>query len=300
MPNLRASPHGRRTFLSTFALCLTFALLAVGFAQGTDISLSMAGGEHAGEYQAHSDTVTCSYGLAAEDAFGNQYSILDAGADEFSSLQLIVDGDAAAQGAAEFLVTIGFGTLMGGTSYTVDTHEGRGSGTVHLDDRGSTATVTIEAQTADGVSIDAVVECHEVMRFDGGGGDDAGAESEGAATQHVALRIGDASYELPATLDDGYCEPGLVEEGDLYFSYYPEVQTGDIYSLEIMVYDATASEGSDVYVSINDQEYYIDTSQGDGTGSATVRETAEGYVIEVNAELDGLPVVATVSCAVDE
>jgi hypothetical protein len=39
----------------------------------------------------------------------------------------------------------------------------RGTGTATLDDRGNTATVTVEGTTADGIAISATIECHSIV-----------------------------------------------------------------------------------------------------------------------------------------
>ncbi|MEX2136020.1 MAG: hypothetical protein WEB29_03535 [Chloroflexota bacterium] len=40
-----------------------------------------------------------------------------------------------------------------------------GTGTATLDDRGDTATVTIEATTEDGIEISATMECHSIKDY---------------------------------------------------------------------------------------------------------------------------------------
>lgn len=135
----------------------------------TDISLLLSGGPDDGTYEAHSTDLTCSHGLIGEDSWGNQYS--DGDVDGFSSLQLIVDdATAAASGTSEFQVTVGMGVLFGDDyrEYNINTRpdapEQTGSGTVTIADTGTTARVTIQGETDDGVTIDALIQCNQVLR----------------------------------------------------------------------------------------------------------------------------------------
>ncbi len=129
------------------------------------IQLTVTGGANAGSYDI-GGTDGCSFNIAGKGAWGNQFS-RDAGATEVSSLQLIVpDATAAAAGTGTFLLTVGFGPQFGpgGTSYTVDSRNGKGSGTVKVDDRDSSGTVTFDATTADGVQLKGSIECATVVR----------------------------------------------------------------------------------------------------------------------------------------
>src|SRR5688572_4127106 len=55
------------------------------------ISVSLAGGDMAGTYSAVCRDACCSWGIAGENVFGNQYSKTGKGPKELSSFQLIVD-----------------------------------------------------------------------------------------------------------------------------------------------------------------------------------------------------------------
>lgn len=88
----------------------------------------------------------------------------------FNSLQLsIPDAKKAAGGTSQFMLAVGFGPLMKRTAtYTVETRAGKpaaGKGTVTVKDGGSTATVNIAAETADGVKITATIDCKKVTRI---------------------------------------------------------------------------------------------------------------------------------------
>jgi len=142
-----------------------------GGGTATTIHLVITGGQHAGTYDAKSSDVTCSHGIAGENAWGNQYSVTGKKPSEFSSLQLIVpDAKDAADGTDRFLLTAAFGELLqqGFKSYTIDRQregsERGGSGTVTVDDKGKSGKVTFKGKTADGVSLEGTIECHQVMR----------------------------------------------------------------------------------------------------------------------------------------
>lgn len=130
------------------------------------VDVTVTGGEFEGTYSGSVPDGGCSRGATGENSFGLQYSTDEAV--ELSSLQLIVnDADAAAGGTDDFMTMLTFGDLLEGTTIEIEPPEANGSGTVTVDDRGDSATIEIEAETSDGVAIDATVECHSV--FDLGG-----------------------------------------------------------------------------------------------------------------------------------
>lgn len=149
---------------------------------GTDNAGGGAGGDGAGGSSTASITVTisggspqdgthdaeapdggCSRNLSGENTFGLQYST--SGSAGFTSHQLIVrDAAAAASGSDDFQTDV----TVDGAIYSIDTGAGvlndpSGSGTVTVDDRGDTATITIEGETAEGYGLEATIECHQVF-----------------------------------------------------------------------------------------------------------------------------------------
>ena len=135
------------------------------------IHLDVTGGANAGSYDVDMKEGGCSYGLAGEKAWGNQYSTNTSDPKQLSSLQLIVpDAKAAAKGTTVFQMTAGFGPLFGKgqTSYDINTRPEaatkKGSGTVTVDDKGSTGHVTFDAKTAEGVGLKGTIDCASVMR----------------------------------------------------------------------------------------------------------------------------------------
>ena len=150
---------------------------AAGGQPATTIHLVVGGGPHAGTYDVTSTDITCSYGFAGPGSWGNQYSVTDKPAGEFSSLQLIVpDTEDAADGTETFLLTAGFGSMLetGYAEHTIDTGASlgggssnrphQGSGTITVDDRGQSGKVTFSGRTEDGVTLDGTIDCHRLMR----------------------------------------------------------------------------------------------------------------------------------------
>jgi hypothetical protein len=135
------------------------------------IHLEVTGGPNAGVYDVDMKDSGCSYGLAGEGAWGNQYSIETNDPKQFSSLQMIVPNTkAAAGGTSEFQMTAQFGPLFGsgGASYDVNTRPDastkRGSGKVTVQDQGSTGHVDFDAKTDEGVGLKGSIDCQSVIR----------------------------------------------------------------------------------------------------------------------------------------
>lgn len=132
-----------------------------------NISVSITGGDMAGSYSATCKTGCCSWGIAGENVFGNQYSETGKGPRDLSSVQLIVDNVKGNTNTKEFTLTVGFGELFGKNSKTfnIDTRGGRnkGSGTLDLQYSGDKATVVIKGVSGEGPSIDLKMECNKVL-----------------------------------------------------------------------------------------------------------------------------------------
>lgn len=141
------------------------------------VSVTLAGGPDAGTYTG-SDNPNCSFGLIGPGGWGVQYSISEAAADQLSSLQVVSaapgmadDEDAFFEGT-EFLMTVTIGTLFaeGSREYEVAVRteaadeESSGTGSAQMTDNGSTAVLHATGTTADGVGIDATVNCPSVIR----------------------------------------------------------------------------------------------------------------------------------------
>lgn len=153
---------------------------STGGGTATTIHLVVAGGPHGGTYDAKSSDITCSYGLAGEGVWGNQYSVTGKKPNEFSSLQLIApQAKAAAGGTDTFLLTVGFGELgkPGYTEHTINTGVSltgkpddsmrEGSGTITVEDKGKAGKVTFKGKAKDNVALEGTLDCHQMMRSDG-------------------------------------------------------------------------------------------------------------------------------------
>jgi hypothetical protein len=156
---------------STGAATATAANDASAGASKGKIHLEVTGGANAGTYDVEMKDTGCSYGLAGEHAWGNQYSIDTNDPKAFSSLQLVVpDTRAAASGTSNFQMTVQFGPLFGsgGNSYDVNTRPESsskgGSGTVTVQDQGKTGKVTFDAKSKDGVGLKGTIDCQDVVR----------------------------------------------------------------------------------------------------------------------------------------
>jgi hypothetical protein len=131
------------------------------------INVTITGGDMNGTYTAVCKEGCCSWGIAGDKVFGNQYSETGKGAKELSSVQLIVDDVTGNKSTKEFTLTVGFGELFGkdSKSFNIDTRKGnsKGSGTLDLQYSGDKATVTIKGTSAEGPAIDLTMECNKVM-----------------------------------------------------------------------------------------------------------------------------------------
>jgi hypothetical protein len=150
-----------------------------GGATTAEATVKLTGGSDAGEYKESVNDAGCSYGLIGKDSFGIQFSKDKPSG--FSSLQLIVPSTTDAKdGSENFLTTVTIGPILGDNRmYEVETRTSEqasasgigmskgpaGKGTVKIDDKGNTAKVDIDATTADGVHIQASVDCKSVIRF---------------------------------------------------------------------------------------------------------------------------------------
>jgi hypothetical protein len=141
---------------------------------GTTITVTLTGGVNAGSFTASSAEPTCSMGLTGPKSFGNQYSVGGKAPDEFSSLQLIVDDyEAAKSGTDKFYIKVAFGKRLEGNKYEINGSDNslagkkQGSGKLTINESGAVKTATIQGKTADGVSIDAILTCNEVITAQG-------------------------------------------------------------------------------------------------------------------------------------
>lgn len=134
----------------------------------TVMQVVLTGGKDPGTYNASSTGRTCSVGTNELDVWASQFTD-DTTSTGLSTLQVTIPEAAKAKaGTNEFNVGIVIGNFMQGNDYSIETRPtvkpSRGTGTVKVDDDGTTATITIKGTTATGVGIDATVKCIKVAR----------------------------------------------------------------------------------------------------------------------------------------
>jgi hypothetical protein len=148
-------------------LLLSSIIALAAFAEVKETAhLKVTGGKNAGSYEATTDRGGCSAGLTGLNSFGNQLSSAkDQDPKHFNSLQLIVPDP---KKPSEFFMSVGFGPLLHRSAeYKVETRAGQkksGLGVVNVKNDGSTAKVTFNATTADGVKLDGTIDCNSVIR----------------------------------------------------------------------------------------------------------------------------------------
>ena len=138
----------------------------VSVSGSTQITVTITGGANAGTYTATSAEPTCSMGLTGPKSFGNQYSVSGKAANEFSSLQLIVDDYRAAKsGTEKFYIKVAFGKILQGAAYEINGSENslagkkQGSGKLTLMESGNSKTVHAAGKTAAGIAIIVDITC---------------------------------------------------------------------------------------------------------------------------------------------
>lgn len=146
---------------------------------GSVATVTLTGGPDAGTYAAAADIApNCSQGIIGPEGWGVQLTNLVAANNELGSVQLVAaaPGKADDEGAffrgTEFLMTITIGPSFGTGSrnYEIGVYtdssdkETSGQGSAQVTDNGATAVIHATGTTADGVGIDATVNCPSVVR----------------------------------------------------------------------------------------------------------------------------------------
>jgi hypothetical protein len=153
--------------MKSLAVILVLAAPAA-FAQVKEtVHVVITGGAHAGTYDGSTDRGGCSAGMTGKGSFGNQYSLpRENDPKVLNSIQIIVpNAKAAASGTHNFSLNVAFGRIFKRVAeYKVDTEKKSGTGTVTVHDKGSTAVISFDAKTADGVHLVGTVDCKSVTR----------------------------------------------------------------------------------------------------------------------------------------
>jgi len=123
--------------------------------------LTVDSGSRAGDYSATLLNAGCSSDFIGPDTFAVASDQVEATGGFMGPQLTIYEASAAAGGTDNFVFGAPFDNYAE-TLELVPQTDGRGTGTVTLDDRGSTATITIEGTTSDGIALSATIECHSV------------------------------------------------------------------------------------------------------------------------------------------
>ena len=134
------------------------------------VHLVITGGDFAGTYDVDITEGGCSTGATGAGSFAVASVVVDPKS-AFDGPQITVyDAAAAASGTdSQFSAAFTFNSFAGTVEVNpyLTASQGRsfGEGTATLDNRGDSATLTIEGTTADGASVSATIECHKVSNF---------------------------------------------------------------------------------------------------------------------------------------
>lgn len=128
------------------------------------VDLTITGGQKEGHYVAEITEGGCSTGATGPGTFSVASVTVDPDTD-FDGPQLTIYDAAAAAGGTDEEFSAAF--VFDNYSYTVEVNPkiDLGTGTATLDNRGSSATVTIEGTSSDGDAVSATIECHSVTNF---------------------------------------------------------------------------------------------------------------------------------------
>ncbi len=160
--------------MSRFGTSLSFVLLAClqaptfGQVKGSSVKATIAGGPNAGTY-----TLESSEPCEIQAATGQGARILKVAVGEVAKLAnpktlgiaIFEIPLAATYPSPAIDITLAFGPIDNPVAdyYVMTlTDEKEGIGTVTVTERGATATLSFQAETAEGVKFQGVLECHEV------------------------------------------------------------------------------------------------------------------------------------------
>ena len=146
---------------------------------GAVATVTLSGGPDAGTYMAASDLEpNCSLGLIGPGAWGVRAHQPRSRQQELGSVQLVsaapgmADDENAFFKGTEFLITVTIGPSLGADSrnyevavrYEAADQDSSGDGSAEVADTGTTAVIHATGTTADGVAIDATINCPSVIR----------------------------------------------------------------------------------------------------------------------------------------
>ena len=142
----------------------TAAALA-GAGGGSTLKVTLTGGPLPGTHEKVHDSPTCTVGYAKKGAWGNAASDIE-DKEGLVGIDMIVDDPAAAKtGTDQFMATVYVNDRLDEKNrITIDPRNNKGTGTVTIDDKGSTARVTIKGTSTQGVGVDATIDCKQILR----------------------------------------------------------------------------------------------------------------------------------------
>ena len=131
----------------------------------TSMRVVLTGGPKPGSYDKQSADPTCTVGYAAAGGWGNAANDLDDTSGLIGIDLVVPKPEAAKSGTSDFMMTVYVDDRNDPKNqFTINPPSDRGSGTATIDDRGSTARVTVRGTTKEGVGVDATIECRQVLR----------------------------------------------------------------------------------------------------------------------------------------
>jgi len=131
------------------------------------IKVAIKDGPMAGTYVAECRQGCTSYGIAGEKVLGNQYSEVNKGPKELSSVQLIVDDINGDKETKEFTLTVSLGDWVNnkGTNFNINTRKGKneGSGTADIKYGGEKAKVKITGKSKEGPELEVEIDANKLI-----------------------------------------------------------------------------------------------------------------------------------------
>lgn len=124
-------------------------------------NLNVGTGSRAGDYTATLVNGGCARNFSGANSFTVSSDQVEATGGFMGPMLSIFDATAAAAGTDNFVFGAPFDNYAE-TYELVPGSSGRGTGTVKLTDKGATATITVDGTTADGITLKATIECHQV------------------------------------------------------------------------------------------------------------------------------------------
>ena len=153
----------KRPAILASLLIATFPLAAAAADEIAHATVTVTGGPNSGLHEASTERGGCSTGLTGANSFGVQISNpKEKDGKKLNSVQVDIPDRSKPN---EFLVQVAFGSVLHRTAtYTIDTRNKKGSGTVSFAQEGLAAHVGFSGKTADGVKLQGSIDCKSVLK----------------------------------------------------------------------------------------------------------------------------------------